>query len=64
MNNHPDLEGKHKACQSLPSPPADALPVLEMVNDPEEVGIEKAVHGLFLDPAIPSRIAAPLGISM
>jgi len=31
-----------------------------MVNDPEEVGIEKAVHGLFLDPAIPS----PLGISM
>ena len=50
-----ELQGKLKACRSLPSPPTYALQVLEMVNDPE-VEIDKAVQVLSLDPAIVSKI--------
>lgn len=49
------LEGKLKTCRSLPSPPAFALQVIELANDPE-VDIDQAVKVFSLDPAIVSKI--------
>ena len=50
-----ELEGKLKTCRSLPSPPAFALQVIELANDPE-VHIDQAVKVFSLDPAIVSKI--------
>lgn len=50
-----ELEGKLKTCRSLPSPPAFALQVIELVNDPE-LHIDQAMKVFSLDPAIVSKI--------
>ncbi|MDT7042362.1 diguanylate cyclase [Candidatus Nitronereus thalassa] len=50
-----DLETKLKTCRNLPSPPAYALQVIEMANDPE-VDIDKAIRVFSRDPAIVGKI--------
>lgn len=50
-----ELERKLKTCRSLPSPPAYALKVIELVNDPE-LEIDQAAKVFSLDPVIVSKI--------
>ncbi|MEX0829389.1 MAG: GGDEF domain-containing protein [Nitrospirales bacterium] len=51
----PELERKLKTCRSLPSPPAYALRIIDLVNDPE-LDIDQAVKVFSLDPVIVSKI--------
>lgn len=51
----PELERKLKTCRSLPSPPAYALRIIDLVNDPE-LDIHQAVEVFSLDPVIVSKI--------
>jgi diguanylate cyclase (GGDEF)-like protein len=51
----PELEAKLKACPNLPSPPAVALQIIQLANEPE-IDIGRIIHILNCDPALSSKI--------
>jgi len=51
----PEIEAKLKACPNLPSPPAIAVQILKLANDPE-IDIKNLTEILNCDPALASKI--------
>ena len=51
----PEIEAKLKACPNLPSPPAIAVKILKLANEPE-INIKSLTKVLNCDPALASRI--------
>lgn len=51
----PEIEAKLKTCPNLPSPPAIAVKILKLTNDPE-IDIKSLSNILNCDPALASKI--------
>ena len=51
----PELEAKLKACPNLPSPPAVAIQIIQLANEPE-IDIDRIIDLLNCDPALSSKI--------
>lgn len=51
----PELEAKLKACPNLPSPPAVAIQIIQLANEPE-IDLDRIIHILNCDPALSSKI--------
>jgi diguanylate cyclase (GGDEF)-like protein len=52
---NPELEAKLKACPNLPSPPAIAIQIVQLANEPE-IDLDRIIHLLNSDPALSSKI--------
>ncbi|MDX2347508.1 MAG: HDOD domain-containing protein, partial [Nitrospirota bacterium] len=51
----PELEAKLKACPNLPSPPAVAIQIIQLANEPE-IDFSRIIQLLNSDPALSSKI--------
>ncbi len=51
----PELEAKLKACPNLPSPPAVAIQIIQLANEPE-INFGRIIQILNSDPALSSKI--------
>ncbi len=51
----PELQEKLQSCPNLPSPPAIAIQIIQLANEPE-VDLDRIIHLLSCDPALSSKI--------
>lgn len=51
----PELQEKLQSCPNLPSPPAIAIQIIQLANEPE-IDLDRIIHLLNCDPALSSKI--------